>query len=154
MNVRLEPITVHNWREAIALEVTEAQRHFLDSESILHFLAEARFYPTYEPHAVYDGGTMVGFVSYGYIPDEPRHWWIPLLIVDRRQQGKGYGRAALAAVIDDVRGREAGVESLGLSYHRENALAARLYASAGFEPTGRTDERGEVHVELRLGERR
>ena len=97
---------------------------------------------------------MVGCVSYGFIPEEPRRWWIPLLIVDRRRQGKGYGRAALAAVIDDVRQRATDAESFGLSYHRANAVAARLYASAGFEPTGQADERGEVYVELRLGERR
>lgn len=150
MAVRLDPITVDNWRDAIQLDVAEEQRRFLDSESILHFLAEARFYPSYEPHAIYDGETMVGFVSYGYIPEDSRRWWIPLLIIDRRHQHRGYGRAALEAVIEDVCQRAPDCESLGLSYHPENIVAERLYRSLGFEPTGKVDERGEVYVELRL----
>ncbi len=150
MSVTLKRVTKDNWRDVIALEVAGEQRRLLDSESVLHFLAEAQFYPSYAPYAIYDGETLVGFVSFGYLPDDPSKWWVPFLIIDRRHQRKGYGRAAMQAVIHRVREEALDCEAIGLCYKPENAAACRLYRSLGFGPADELDEKGEIQAWLRL----
>lgn len=148
MAVRLERVTRDNWRQAIALDVTDYQRRFLDSESILHALAEVQFYPNYTPYAIYQGETMVGITSYGYLPEDPSKWWIPLIIIDHRHQGKGYGRAAMQAIIQRIQQEAPDWHAIGLSYKPANTVAERLYRSLGFEQT-ETDERGDIRAWLR-----
>lgn len=66
MTVRLEPVTHDNWREVIALEIAPEQSAFLDSESMLHALAEVQFYHDFKSYAVYTGDVLVGYVSHGH----------------------------------------------------------------------------------------
>ena len=150
MTVTLVPVTGDNWRQVITVEVTEEQRRLLDSESVLHALAEGRFHPTYSPYAIYQGDTLVGFASYGYLPENRSRWWIPLLVIDRRHQGRGHGRAAMEAIVQHVRLMAPDCRAIGLSYKPENSIAERLYLSLGFELTGDRDEGGEVQVWLDL----
>jgi diamine N-acetyltransferase len=146
--VRVEPITTNNRHEAITLEIADEQRAFVENDSIRDFLAEAPSHPTFTPHVIYADDATVGFVSYGYLPEQPRRWWIALLIIDRRQQGKGYGRAAMTAVIDRIKQQVPDCLGVGLSYKPTNVAAERLYLSLGFEKTGETDERGEIYLWL------
>lgn len=150
MTVRLEPLTADNWREAIALEIASDQWRYLDSESLLHFVAEGNFHPTYKTHAIYSDDMMVGIVSFGYEPADPSRWWIPLIVVAHEHQGKGYGRAAMLAVIDRIRQEAPECEHLGLAYKPDNLVAERLYLSLGFEPAAAPDDKGEVPAWLRM----
>ncbi len=96
-----------------------------------------------------DRGTVVGFVSYGHEPDDLRRWWIPLLVIDVAHQRRGFGRAALKAVIEDARAHRPEVTALGLSYRPANLAAEHLYVELGFERAG-VDDRGEVVAWLPL----
>ena len=149
--IRLEPVTHDNWRAVIALEIAEDQRAFLDSESMVHALAEMQFYPDFKAYAVTDGDIMVGFVSHGRSSERPNIWWIPLIVIDRRHQHKGYGRAVMEAVIDYVRREAPDCTSIGLKYKPANEVARRLYASLGFVETDEFDEEGNVRAWLELG---
>jgi diamine N-acetyltransferase len=146
MSVRLEPVTQNNWRQAIALDISDDQRHLLETESILHFLAKAPFHPTFSQHLIFNDGVAVGFVSFGYVPEDPSKWWIPLIIVDRRYQGNGYGKAAIQAIIDQLRAHVPSCQRLGLSYKQANRVAERLYSAFGFQPTGVIHD--EIHAWL------
>ena len=149
MAVRLEIVTADNRIEAEALEVAEEQRQFLDTPSISEFLAAAPSYPEFDPHLIRADRVAVGLVSFGYLPEDQTKSWVPLLIVDHRYQGNGYGRAAMQAVIDEVRRNAPNCRSLGLSYKAENVIARRLYESLGFLPFDEKD--GEIRAWSSLG---
>jgi diamine N-acetyltransferase len=129
--VELRPITVANWEEAARLEVDPSQADFIESN--LWSIAELQFYPSLSGYAIYARRTMVGFLVWGLSPDDNRPWLYRFMI-DRTHQKQGYGRAALLALIADL--RKQGVPELNVGYHRDNTVAAHLYESVGFIPQG------------------
>ena len=61
--------------------------------------------------------------------------------VAQAEQGKGYGKAAFAAVLDYIRTKPFGKsDRILLTCNRENPAALGLYQSFGFCPTGNEDE--------------
>jgi len=95
--VFLKPISADNWQECIGLKVKDEQANFVPSN--LYSIAEAQFYPQAVPLAIYnEQDQMVGFVMYG-VDVESGKWKIFRLMIDRAQQGKGYGRAVMEQVI-------------------------------------------------------
>lgn len=66
------------------------------------------------------------------------------LLIDNRQQGRGYGRAALQQIIELSRQLD-GCDILRLTVNPLNAAGIALYESAGFEVTG-TDDDGELQM--------
>lgn len=148
--IRLSHLTRDNWKQVIALDITDEQRRFLETPSVLYAVAEVQFHPTYTAYAISDDETTVGFVVYGYLPEDPSKWWIPLLIIDHRYQGKGYGRAAMEMVIHAVREQAPDCREIGLSLKPDNTTAERLYLSIGFEKTDEVDEHGQVTMLMKL----
>ena len=67
--------------------------------------------------------------------------------IDRRFQRRGYGRAALVALIEALRDKP-GCREIVLTYLPANDPARRLYASVGFTETG---EMLDDEVVARLG---
>jgi len=147
-NITLQKITRDNWRQATKLAVHEYQKGFVAPN--LHSIAEAQFYPTWVPLAIYNAaGTMVGFVMYGTDDDSsPGDWWIIRLMIDQAHQQQGYGQAAMAAVLARLKGFP-DIKNILLSYEPENEVAAKFYANFGFEDTGRI-EYGEKVVRLKV----
>jgi diamine N-acetyltransferase len=143
--VHLKEINQDNWQQAIGLDVTPDQKHFVAPN--LYSIAEAIFNPTFVPLAIYDETeTMVGFLMHGTNPDNDELWIIRLM-VDQQYQGRGYGRAAMEEIIRQLRDRSDRQE-IFTSYEPDNHVAAKLYRSLGFEDTGRV-ENGELVVRLR-----
>lgn len=150
MAITLRELTRDTWEECVDLEVAEHQRNFVSSNLVS--LAEAQFYPGTVCRAVYADEVMVGFVMYGpdaeYAPEEQGAYAFVRLMIDQHHQGKGYGRAAFAAVIDTIKNiPESRV--LYTSYDPENTHAGRLYEAMGFQQTGRMLD-GEIIVALPL----
>jgi diamine N-acetyltransferase len=114
-------------------------------------IANAYVEPTFVPLAVYVGDVLVGFVMYGQHPDTGA-WWVIRLMIDRDHQGHGYGRAAMEAMIAMMAVR-IGCEEIVTSFVPANTVAAGLYASLGFEPTGEIED-DEPLVCLKLADRR
>lgn len=139
MPIEFKPITVENWLDAIKLETAEAQRGFVASN--LFSIAQAHFYPTWEPLAIYHDDAMVGFLMYGQDETDGSYWVIRLMI-DQAHQGKGYGRAAMQAIIAQL-GERADCEAIYISCAPENEVAQRLYESLGFRKTGAIED-GEI----------
>lgn len=57
-------------------------------------------------------------------------------LIDRDAQGRGYGRAAIAACCDDLRRRHPQRRLLALTVNLRNAAAIAAYRKAGFADTG------------------
>jgi len=143
--VRLEPVTAENWQACAALDIHENQRAFIPSN--LHSIAAAQFYPDNVARGVYaaDGGSdagdgqLVGFVLYGVEQPTGRIKLFRLMIA-APHQGRGYGAAAVRAVLRDMHERWRPID-VYVCYHPANAVAARLYQRLGFREVERTAEK-------------
>ena len=127
----LEDVDADNWRACTALEVEEPQQRFV--ASVAYYLALCAYGNSpWRPLAVRAGHEVVGFVMWGIDPAD-ESFWIGGLIIDRRHQRRGYGRAVVAQLLE--RAASYGHREAALSYHTGNTLAQSLYASMGFVET-------------------
>jgi diamine N-acetyltransferase len=149
MTVTLRPLTRDNLWAVVALKLHPGQEAFVADN--IDSIANASVEPTFVPLAVYADDELVGFVMYGQHP-ETGAWWVIRLMIDRKRQGKGYGRAAMEAVIAMMAER-VGCDEIVTSFDPANTAAATLYASLGFQPTGEIED-DEPLVCLTLTDRR
>jgi diamine N-acetyltransferase len=151
LSVTLRPVTRENFEACCDLEVAEKQLDFVSSN--VFSLAESKFYPEFIPLAIYGGDTMVGFLMYGRDDlDGELVWTLLRLMVDRRYQRKGYGRAALELFIEQMR-MKPGCKALHATVIPGNDIAQSLYASLGFVETGDMED-GDLILRFRNRERR
>jgi len=144
--VSLEPVTRENLAAVLRLAVAPGQEGFVAPNDVS--VAEAYANPTWTPLAVVADGRAVGFALVGYAV-EAGSWWIVRLMVDAAEQGRGHGSAALALLLDLLRGEGAG--EAYITWTPDNAAAARIYRRAGFVPTGDMSAAGEVIARIDLG---
>jgi len=145
--VELRKITQDNFREAIGLELAEGQDKFVAPN--IFTLAEAYVSLTNDDntplmYAIYDDDAMVGFIgmSYNRPPEgEPLGFYeMYRFMIDRRHQGKGFGRAALTQAIELLKSQPHGQGSyIATSFVPGNDVAKNLYHSLGFVETGELD---------------
>ena len=147
--VRLVDVDTDNLDELLDLTVTKPQKNVVASN--VYSLAEAFAYTSEgkyaKPFGIYAGDKPVGFLMIGYInkdeePDEgeefldfmPGSYFIWRFMIDKKEQGKGYGREAMRLALDFIRTFPRGESGYcWLSYEPENEVAKKLYASFGFE---------------------
>ena len=142
--VELKDITMENLDAVLALEVYAGQEPFVSNTA--HSLGQAWiFRKTAFPFAVCDGQTVVGFLMLGYY-EEKDQYTVWKLLIDKHQQRKGYGRAALQLGIQFLRERFA-VREIYLGVIRRNWAAIQLYSSFGFVETGDT---AQTALEMKL----
>jgi len=143
--VRVEPVTAANRDAVLALELAPGQEDFLASNA--ESLKEAKRDRDARPRAVVADGRVVGFLMYD-APKGDDEAVIYRFMIDRNAQGRGYGRAALLALLEEIRGLGY-VRKVDVCYMPENEGARRLYRAAGFIDEG-LDEDGEMIARLRL----
>lgn len=146
MKVTLRPVTRDNLNAVLDLTVMDDQLPFV-AQNILS-LAQAAVTPALRPRAVYAEDTPVGFVMYGF-DEEEYAFCIDRLMIDRRHQGKGYGREALRLAVEEIRDELPARRLVYLSVLPENAAAQALYERFGFLPDGRVAD-GEIVYRLDL----
>ncbi len=147
-SVSIKPVTRRNWEAVVDLELAPDQGDLVESNA--YSLAESKFDPDAQPRAIYAGKRVVGFLMYDVSPatKKSRKAFIYRFMIDRAQQGKGYGRAALAAAIKEISSIR-GIKRISICYMANNRVAGKFYGSFGFREAGR-DEDGEVIAKLRL----
>jgi diamine N-acetyltransferase len=155
--VSLREITPENRAAVEALVVDQAQSEYV--AGVAESLAEAAELPDARPwyRAVYAGDTPVGFVliSDGITVDNPEYlgpYFLWRLLVDRQHQGRGFGAAALAGVVDHLRTSRPDARVLLTSVSNEGRGSASplgFYLRQGFRSTGRIHQ-GELVLELDL----
>ena len=149
--VRLERVNGGNIYDIIELEVHESQRKFVSDNkmSIVDAYGAMTGGGNAFPLGIYDDDSPVGFLMIGFDVDE---YWedypeiavgsynIWRLMIDRRYQGRGYGKAAMKLALEFIRTYPCGkAEKCWLSYEPDNHAAEKLYRSFGFVPNGEKD---------------
>lgn len=144
--IDLKAITEENFIDAFALKLAPEQERFVSHP--VRSLAQAYVYREQcQPFGIYEGDRMVGYVMVIYDYDIPEYdiWH---MMIDRTEQGKGYGKAALDRVLDYIKTKPFGSsERVTLTCNKENLRALGLYKSKGFTEAGAED--GE-EIELSL----
>ncbi len=144
-SIRLEKLTWDTVDDVLRLRVAKEQKGFVasnkDSLTDAYFaLSEAKI-PVFT-FGIYLGKKAVGFLMIAYdVPWAPQYYGMPKdcyyiwrFMIDKRYQGKGYGKEALRLALDFVRTFPCGRADLcWLSYEPENEVAKKLYLSFGFE---------------------
>ncbi len=140
--IELREITDANRAAVCALRVSPGQEKFVAPVS--RSLLDARENPDACPwfRALYALDEPVGFVmlSWDVPPGRPGiigPWFLWRLLIDERHQRKGYGRAAMAAVVALIRSH--GATALLTSYQPGEGEPWPFYRSLGFVPTGAVD---------------
>lgn len=150
--VHLEEINGKNIEEILNLSVDESQKDFVaDNKISLEELNNTRKANGQGfAFGIYDAQRPVGFVMIGYDTDDA--WENPpaiakgsyslwRLMIDGKEQQKGYGSAALRLAMDFIRTFPCGkAEYCWTSYDPDNIIAKRLYLSYGFEETKDMDQ--------------
>ena len=135
VEVHLRKVTRDNFRECLNLQVAESQKDLVATTT--QSLAEAYVDPNLFPLAIYDVAacgyekpeiSMIGFTMYEIVAGVG---FIMRLMIDKKYQGQGYGRATMMEVIRRLK-LSPDVEVIATSYRKENEVAAKLYQSLGF----------------------
>jgi diamine N-acetyltransferase len=145
MSIHLKPVTRENFDDILSLKLTEIQKGFVASN--VYSIAQSKVEPECVPLAIYVQTTLIGFAMYA-LDRNDNHYWIYRLMVDLNHQGKGYGRAAVKALVEKIR-RLPGCDKILISAAPENDVALTLYRSEGFADTGKMID-GEVVLCLTL----
>lgn len=99
---------------------------------------------------VLDGDEVVGFVSANFDDEAPEEHFRSVLWrinVDADDQGRGVGRFAVDALIDEA--RERNMDHVNVIYEAGDAGPEAFFRRVGFTPVGET-EYGEVIAEIRV----
>ncbi|HDX9628709.1 TPA: GNAT family N-acetyltransferase [Bacillus cereus] len=148
MNVQLKVVSRENWEDALKLQVKENQRKFVPAVAIS--LAKVYIKPDgdnveYIPFAIYDGNLMVGFIMHAVVRETSDMYWINGFIIDQKQQGNGYGKAALQESIYLIKNTFKECKEIRLTVHKDNISAKKLYERYGFQSLGHDYDSEEVY---------
>ena len=143
--IHLEKITKANAKEIINLKVKKAQEEFVASNalSLAHAYVALSNNQAVYPFGIYYGDKPVGFIMLGFdahfLSDEDpdilkKQYFIWRFMIDKRYQGRGYGKRAFKLALDFIKTLPAGeAELCWVSYEPSNTKAKNLYASLGFK---------------------
>ena len=111
------------------LEVAPEQRDYVCTALVM--LARAWLHRRLHPRVfnLYDGETAVGMGMYLDAPEKNAYEFCQLFI-DRRYQGKGYGKAAVALVFDSMR-EEGKYPKVFMCYVEGNGASRKLFEQSG-----------------------
>lgn len=146
MNLNFKPVTKDNQKDIEALQLFPFQIGFI--ETIEECLIESEEYKQWKPVGIYYGEALIGFAMYGYFEDTnyKGRLWLDRLLIDKRFQGKGYGKEAVTKLIKRLY-NEYGENKIYLSVYESNKAAISLYEKAGFYFNGEYDTKGEKVME-------
>ncbi|SFD76880.1 diamine N-acetyltransferase [Paenibacillus catalpae] len=157
--ITLRKITLDNRRAIFNLEVSEDQRQFvasnLSSVASCYVLATNGGHPF--PFAIYADEQPVGFVmitykltSYDLPTMADDAYCILRLMIASQYQNRGYGREAMAKILEFIRSFPAGpAQYCWIPYKDDNIVASKLYESFGFRDCGEIVHDEQITV-LRL----
>ena len=127
-NTRMVPYGEKNWRQAIALEIRPDQREFVSGA--LDTIAYSAAYKNHRLFVEMEGERAVGLLDLS-VDKKKGDYNIEIVLIDRRFQGRGFGRFMLEFAVDYL--KKAGAKRLSIGVNRFNIPAQRLYKSVGFK---------------------
>lgn len=132
--LKLKPVTKENLIEITDLEMEDDQKGFVEDN--LFSIAECYLYKEFIPKGIYNGDVPVGFVLYYFVEGDPDYVFLHRIMVDKNQQGKGYGVQALEACCEAFKKEFPSIGCVELIHYPDNDRAAAVYEKAGFHLTG------------------
>lgn len=148
--LHFELVNDENRKEVESLTVFSEQAGFI--ESVNECLQEADELELWRPVGIYDSDTLIGFAMYGYFPEPtPGQLWLDRLLIDKKYQGKGYGKQAVFSLLERLHA-EYQSDTVYLSVYENNPRAIRLYQQIGFRFNGKYDTKGEHIMEYHFKE--
>lgn len=149
MQAELRKIDSSNEKACIALRVAEDQAQYIASNEAS--LAAAGQNPSVaRPFAIYIDNEPAGFTMFAFDEDcenPAGRYWLWRFMIDKDLQGRGYGSAALTAIIGYFKAH--GADSIRLSTKAGNRNAISLYRRFGFRENGEMNGE-EIVLELSL----
>ncbi len=139
MIIKLEPVNGSNREAVLALSVREDQPFVASNYVSLKQADEANAEQpgVARPFAIYADEKLVGFCMFAFSPEEDDpddRYWLWRFMIDKSEQGKGYGQAALSEIVKYF--KKNGADMLYLSTEPENELGLHVYHKFGFRETG------------------
>ena len=147
MNLKLVPVTAENWRDAVFLTTDPERKIPLDEKWITsnaYSMLQCIYDDEWDCRILMDGDQAVGFVFYGYLPEDDQHLLCRYMI-DVKYQQQGYGKAFLPLAVELIR-EQYGCRDVYTSVHDDNPHAMHLYTSFGFQRTEEMDGEERVYV--------
>ena len=137
--VELRPIDESNREAVLKLTVREDQPFVASNQTSLRQAEEANAEQpgVARPFAICTGGRPVGFCMFAFDPEAEHpedRYWLWRLMIDKNEQNRGYGQAALAEILRYF--KQNGADRLYLSTEPENEMGLHIYHKAGFRETG------------------
>lgn len=139
--VKLETINEELFYKVIKMKLAPEQDKFV-AENLYSLAQTWLYYEDTKPFAIMNDDTPVGFVLLDWQENE-RTLGVWRIMVDIEHQKKGYGRAALQAIIEMAKA-ENKFDMIHIDYIEGNDVAKNLYLSIGFKDTGILE--GNQHV--------
>ena len=157
MDISLKPVDDSNRAAVLALSVREDQPFVAPNDVSLRQAAETneKHPGVARPFGIYADGKLVGFCMFAFNPedeDEDDRYWLWRFMIDKSEQGKGCGQAALAEIIRYF--KENGADRLFLSTEPENERGLHIYHKAGFRDTGIVSDGEAVLMRMLKGPNR
>ncbi|MCI1687111.1 GNAT family N-acetyltransferase [Schleiferilactobacillus harbinensis] len=136
---RITPVDGHNLWPVLKLKVAPEQTQFIETNA--QSLAEAGFDKRFDwhPYALMVADTVVGFAMIGALNTEERYIWLDRLMLDAQYQHHGWGGTFLELLKAFIMTNWP-VDTIVLSYERENTEAERFYFHHGFRDLHRVDD--------------
>lgn len=128
IEISFQKINASNLADVQKISLHETQKHFI--ETVDDCLKEAATVEEWRPVAILANKEIVGFAMYGSFGPQ-KDTWIDRIMIDKKHQGKGYGRRAMLALMKRVV-TEYDVSTIYLSLTEHNTVARKLYESIGF----------------------
>ncbi|WHX51309.1 GNAT family N-acetyltransferase [Paenibacillus woosongensis] len=147
MAVELKPVSIENWYECTKLQVNPEQLNVFPAP-VVFWIAESKYVDDFELRAIYSEEILVGFLVFCTNPDKDGNYWIPAVMIDDKHQGKGYGRAAMEALIQFM--SASNCTRIMIGHRPDNQIAGKLYESLGFNRVSEEVIDGEIVSLLRI----
>ena len=139
MRIRLTPINEDNREAVLALSVRDDQPFVAPNDVSLRQADEANAERpgAARPFAIFADEKLVGFCMFSFDPkneDVSERYWLWRFMIDKSEQDKGYGQAALQEILRYFKTN--GADRIYLSTEPENERGLHIYHKAGFCETG------------------
>jgi diamine N-acetyltransferase len=144
--VSLREITKETLRPFLKMKVAEGQQNMVANNAVS--IAQAHFEPKAWFRGIYADETPVGFIMLFDDPDKSEYFLWRLMVAEEFQ-GMGYGRKAIAHLVEYVKTRPKPTELLVSHVKDMPGNPGPFYQKLGFEYTGEEDH-GELVMRLRL----
>jgi len=147
--INLQQISWNNVDDVYALEVSDAQKEFVATNSFSIAEAYASVFDdsvsTRHTFAICNDDEVVGFMmiffdtgdNNPFKDDDQPFYFFNRFMIGKQFQGRGYGKAAMSLILEYVKTWPQGVAtSFYTSFEPKNEVARKLYADFGFTETG------------------